>query len=293
MADTPGQNGAVKQTPQAPMPSADQKIPPITDQTGEGIDVSSTPIGQTVSEGLPDTASDRTRVEFEKLRYQLGEERAQRARLEDIFKTLTTPQAPPVPQQPVFQEQPIYDSQTGLLNESVLADTQKAAIEARRLAQEAKADAERIRQEAFQMRQEAEVKEAYALYPELDPYARHGKPHDKQLEIATRRILTDSALNPQDYGLNPNQRGRGLSFLEAAQMAAKYSPQKVEEVKQQAAKEAIEGIAPKEQATLEAQSAPNAPVEPVDEQQLLTATRKGDINAMAARISRFRKNTKS
>lgn len=281
MIDTKsGQNMPENETQEPAMPTGEQKIPSNTNQVDSGMDVSQKVTGDTVSDGLPDTATERTKREFDKLKDQFREEREQRLRLEEIFKTLTTPTPPKSP------EQPVYDPQTGLINETVLSETQKAATEA-------KQNADQLRVEVEQYKQELESRDAYAVFPELDPASRSGKPFDKNLSVATRRILIDSTLNPQDYGLFSNQRGKGLSFKEAAKLASKSLGRKEEEVKQEAAREAIESLAPKEQAALEASSTTAKNIEPIDEQELITASRKGNINAIASRINRYRKQSKS
>lgn len=286
MADTQqneAQKEPVTETQDAPMPSADEKTTPVEGQGQvKQDDVQRLPEVTPTGE-LPDGVKERTQREFEKLTSQLHDEKQQRQRLEDIFKTIATPVQQSVPQQP--QQVPVYDPTTGLLNEDALAATQKAAWEASQRAVRAEEAVQRYVQDQ-------EAREAFQAHPELDPQGRFGKEFDQELHVATRRILTDAMLNPTDYG------GRQLSFKDAGDLAKRQIQTKVDAAtqvaKEEGAKEAIEAIAPKEQAALEAEGASGRVVSlPADEQELIMQSRKGNIDAMAARVSRFRKQGKS
>lgn len=210
---------------------------------------------QQVQEGLPDNASERTRREFEKLREDLRQEREQREYLESLY---SASQLPPSPQQDDPYEDP-----------------------ALREAREAKERAARAERGLQQLQADQENREVYQSYPELDP---KGEKHDKELHNETRRLMLDSMVNPKDYG---NQQ---LSFLEAAKMAKDKLVGKTEEAKKQGAQEALEGIAPKEQASMEATGSPTRAADlTVDDdlEELRLRSRKGDEHAIAQRLARI------
>ena len=297
MADTIGTNMPEKDTQEPAMPAGEQKTTDVSAQEEVAQERLPETPEQTEQQELPDEVKERTRLEFEKLKEnnqklfsELKEERGSRQRLEDIFKSITAqPQAQaPQVQQPV----PVYDPTTGLLNEEALNNTQNTALDAQRKAEEAQAAALKQQQEFQKYLQDLEAREAFTAYPELDPRGLSGKPHDKELHIETRKVLMDSMLNPDDYG------GKQLSFKQGADLAKAKLTQKVEEIrkeaKQEGAAEAIESISPKEQAALEAGGVRSSgDLSPEEEQDLVLASRKGDVNALAARVSRFRKQPKS
>lgn len=262
MADQPtGQNETPeKETQEAAVPTAEQQTPkPKVEQPVPQEKAAQ----QTDGQELPEDASERTRREFDKLRDQLKDERTRRQYYESVMNTLT-PQQPQQPSQ-------IIDPETGLLNEQALTETQKTALEARERAARA--------EQALQSYQnDQENREVYREYPELDPT---GGKHDKELHNETRRLMLDSMVNPDDYG-------KQLSFIDAANLAKeKLGTQATKE----GAKEAIDQLAPKEQASLEAHGSSQRAREDIasaEEDTLRYKARRGDDHAMAELLARKR-----
>lgn len=244
------QDVPVTDTPDAPMPSADQlESAPQGEVTPEAAST------QTDETGLPKEAAERTKREFEKLRSQLREERARRQYVESVYN------------QPA-QVQPQPDQ---------FADPNLTAIQQQ--AYLAQQEALRTRQELQSFRDEQENQATYAKFPSLNPDA---KEFDKTLHVATRRVLLDSMLNPDDYG------GQ-LSFVQAAELAAGMTPQQqqqLETARTEGAKDAMTRLSPKEQAALEATSSPRGRTEitALQSEELRLRSRKGDLEAITARL---------
>lgn len=280
MADTKdeGKNEPVNDTQDAPMPSADQKTPDTGGQEASQPKGEASVPEQPPASDLPDSATERTREQFDKLKEQLREEREARKRVEGLFSTMA-PQPQPQPQTP--QVTPVYDPETGLLNEDALGEMQKGTFEANERAARAEAAAARTMQEL-------ENRELYSAYPELKP----GKDQDKELFTEARRIIRDSVFNPEDYGLDPQMAGQGLTPKQAADLARERIPKK--EVKQEPQSQ-VQDEEPKEQATLEATGSPQRAneLESVEEEELARASRLGRPGAMAARLAARRKKSTS
>ena len=269
------QTEPVKETPQAPMPSAEPKTPETTPVTETVAQTEQVPSETKDAEGLPEGASERTKREFEKLREDLRTEREKRSQLESAFKTL---QPIPAPQAP----KPIYDPNTGLLNESVFSETQQAAIEARDRATRAEKAVnsylERIETEA-----------AYKAHPEADPKAKEFDPEMKKLAAG---VIYASMVRPQEYG------GKQLGMKEAYDLIkSKFSPKEkkvIETARKEGAQEAIEQLTPKEQASLEAVGSPAARKEVSSDIDVLQRqSRVGGnvgLNALASRMAAMRKS---
>ena len=240
----------VKETPEAPMPSVEQK----------------TPEPQEVKEGLPEDASERTRHEFEKVQMQLREERQRREAIESAFRAMQ-------PKQPEVVPEPLYDPTTGILNEQVLTDVQKRTYEAEQRALHA--------EQAVQgYMQEVEAREAYAAHPEANPNA---KEFDPELKKRASAILLHSMVNPNEYS------GKQLSLKESYDYLKTSQGDEVVKAKQEAAKEAIEQLTPKEQASLEAVGSPARRTEGVNLDELRYRSRKGDKEAIIERMRRISK----
>src|SRR5262245_24032521 len=140
--DTPqAQTVPVNDTPDAPMPSAEQQT---TVPVAEATQTDGT---------LPDDARERTKQEFEKLRTQYREERARREYLENVFGSMQQQQQTPPA---------IIDPDTGLPREDALNQIQREA-------QEARQRAERTEQKFAAYQQEQEDRAVFAEHPELDP----------------------------------------------------------------------------------------------------------------------------
>ena len=255
----------VNETQGSPMPSEEQKTGEVSEEATEPQ-----------AEGLPDEAKERTkRVVDEALskaktyETQLKEERARREYYESMFQSLQ-PKPTPAPITPVI------DPETGLPNESVLTDIQRKASAAEERATRA--------EQAIQSYQyDQENRAVYAQFPELDP---NKDTHDKTLHIEVRKVMIDSLTNPQDYG------GKELSFMEAAQLMKDKLGANVEEVKKQAAQEAIDQLTPKEQASLAVGGNSGRRSEMVNLEEIRKLSRGKDIQARLARIDRFDKLVK-
>lgn len=239
----------VNETQDSPMPSEPQKTAEPT---------------QSVEPVLPDGSSERTTREFDKLRTQLREERAARQYYETVFTQLQPKQQ----QQPTT---PIVDPDTGYVNEQALTAAQQAAYEA-------KQEAQMTRQQWNQYLQDQEDRETYAAHPDLNP--KDTKTFNREKHVGTRQIMLDSMLNPGDYG------GRQLSFKEAADLAAnRTSSVNAEEARREGAKEALEQLTPKEQASLGADGFSSERVGSYESsEELAVRTRKGDVQSIIARM---------
>lgn len=230
--DTQGTTVPVSEPQDAPMPSADQQTPV---SEGQGMDAPqevSTPKAEDTA--LPESAAERTRREFDKLKEQLRQERTRREYVESVFQSMQ-------PKQPEPQITPIIDPDTGLPREDVLTDIQRRALEAEQRAKNAESQVQSYLQEQ-------ENRATYAVYPELDP---QGPTFNKDLHRRTRSFILDSMLNPDDYG------GKQLSFKEAADLAKGVDTKAITAAKQAGAQQAIEQLSPKEQAALEAVGNPS------------------------------------
>lgn len=247
----------VNDTQVAPTPSAVQ-------QTTEQV------VDTTVSDGLPESASDRTRARVQEVlgkaemfEQELRVERQRREALESAFKSM---------QPKVGAPEPIYDPNTGLLNEQVFNDVQKKAYEAEQRALKA--------EQAVQgYLADQENRRAYETHPELNPDA---KQFDKELHKKARAVLLDSMMNPQDYG------GKQLSLKDAGDYL-KGNPaleSAVAQARREGASEAIEQLTPKEQAALEATGASSRRTEVATNLDTLRfQTRKGNIGATMERMN--------
>lgn len=243
------------ETLDAPMPSAEQKTP-SPDEVGTDAPQEVTAQDQT-GEGLPDSLKERTKREFEKLKGSLAEERQKRMYYEGVFTQMNTP-----------KPAPLYNPETGEINEQAFVETQRQAYDAQQRAQRA----EELAQKTIQ---DTEARETFQAHPELNP---DSKDFDKELHVATRRILLDSMLNPDDYG------SRQISFKEAGDLAKMASEKFLAEARKKGAQEAIDNLAPKEQASLEAQGTPGRRNDITDLEELRQRTRKGDADAVVARL---------
>lgn len=129
--------------------------------------------------------------------------------------------------------------------------------------------------------------EAYAAYPELNP-ANPG--YNPVFAKQTRAYLQDSFINQADYG------NRMLQFKEAADLVRQqFAPQQAQPVQEatpnaQAAEAQAQAEALRQQAIAEPIGQPAQQIRPAvanEEyyEQVRTATRKGDDNALAARLA--------
>lgn len=249
---------------------------------------------------LPDAAADRTKDQFEKLLdsnrrlYEANESlRTEIQRQANANQLFNQPQ-PVVQPRPVAQPQidpadfvdvdPVTGEQ--YINEGKLkARISDSDAKATQLQQQLN----QYIQQQEQREVERQSKEAYSVFPELNP---GGTNFDDRLYKQTRAILYDSMINPRDYG------NRALSFREAAELIKGATPAQAQAVAQkvEAANQAIDGqpAAPaaqelKEQGSFQAPSQPdvqNRQALANDEElrALQLRTRTGDDAALAQRI---------
>jgi hypothetical protein len=254
--DTQGVQSAENETQQVATPTTEQ-------QTTE-------PSKEVAGNELPNEASERTKARFDELTNQLREERQRREALEGAFKTLK-------PEAKTEQDQPIYDPDTGLLNEQALTNVQLRAQEAEKTAQEAKTELQQLKEERIKQSQEIEDMEAYQAHPELNP---KDEKFNKDLRDMTASLMLQSMVHPEQFG------DKQLTHKEAGDRAKELVAKISGNVKEEAAKEAIEQLSPKEQAALEATGS-NKRSDVADISNLRYRTRKGDEDAIVARLKRM------
>lgn len=235
---------------EAPMPSAEPSEVPQEPQ----------------EDGLPESASDRTRHEFEKLREENRRERERREAAEAAFRTLQPNQ--------VAQPEPIYDPDTGYVDPNALTALQRQAVEANERATKAE-------QTVNQFRQEQEAREAYLAHPEANPDSKEYNPKLKNLAAG---VILQSMLNPQEFGGKQFSLKEAYDYLKADTTDTKA----VEEARKEGAQEAIEQLTPKEQATLEAIGTSGRRSDVGQSHDtLVERTRRGDYDAIAERMKRI------
>lgn len=254
MATPQGINDADKDNQLSPMPSEDQKT---TDQEQQ-VEGQKPQAPVKDESGLPDSASERTRREFEKLQDKLREERTRREYFEGVYNTLNAPKPEP--------EAPVYDPNTGLINETALEQS-------RREAREAKERALRAEQAVNSYLYQQEEREANVNHPELK---------DEGFKAQAEGIMYHSQVNPDRYG-------KQLNLNEAANYLKGLTKKQAEKVTAQAQKDALESIAPKEQASLAAEGGNVKSTESADYdyEQLRYRSRRNDIDAIAQRLNKI------
>lgn len=179
---------------------------------------------------LPDDTRDRTRDQFNKLidsNRSLNDTNAALVAEIQAMRKASAEQSAPRPQQAPVQQQQQAAPATINPNDFVERDpnTGEAFINEQKLKQAIDSansralEVEKVMQDYISAaeRREAERqnREAYSLYPELEPGTNNFNPDfNKQV----RGILQDSMWNMDDYG------GRPLSFREAADYVRKFNP---------------------------------------------------------------------
>lgn len=254
--DTRAEHEAVEQP--EPMPSSKQQAT----ESEEVEDVESAEPESEISEeeelSLPEDASDRTRAEFEKLKEsnkKLKEELDGRRKTESVFESLRVPNQP--------KQADYVDPQTGQVDVSAFNQA----------VQRAEAAYERI----VRYEEQRQEEEAYGEYPGLDP---NSDEYNSSLYSKTRAILIDSQLYPQDYGIT-----KPMTLLQAAKIAAGEESKVVAKAKEAGAKEALEKLTPKEQASLEATGRSDRRKQTsATPEELSVRTRYGDKLAVVERL---------
>ena len=262
MADDTKAQPAVEEKQPASMPDA-QTNPKASDEK---------PVGESVSEKsneadelvLPADASERTKEQFEKLRTEL------RSTKEELGKYKTvqseTPLNPfrvkPTPSTQSIIES-AYDPMTGEFDIKAL----------KTLEDQTKRATEQAQQATFKLQEfedQRKEEEAYQEFPTLKT--------DSELRRKVRALLTDSILNPNEYG------GKELTPLAAAKLLTQPSKKAVDAAKDEGAKEALERLTPKEQAALEATGRSDRRNEVSDLEDLRWKTRAGNADERKAAI---------
>jgi len=270
MAEDTRAKPAEEQVPQAPVPSAEQKVPePTKEQTVAPEEEATVAKGEPGEElELPKGASERTKEQFAKLKGQLKEYRERLFREQPFKEIKPTPTEEPEP-----YKAPVYDPRTGMINIDALEALESRAVQA-------ETRAKRSEEAINRYIEGTQTREALSAHPELDP---KGDKFDEKLHRNARAYLLDSMAYPDSYG------GRTLTFKEAADLVKGGKP--APEVKPETPKEAAERLTPKEQASLEASGRPTPAVgrelsdEELERERLLT--RLGDREAMTSRMSRI------
>ncbi len=265
-SDTRAVEDPAMENQDAPMPSADQQASEV-----EGVDsVAQQEVPEATEDqdlSLPEDVKDRTAEQFDKLKAQLRDERLRREEAESLayqYQYQYTPQ-----QQQQAANAPLYDPNTGIVNIEELEVTRQRAAQAQKRAEEADRKLEKF----VQQQQE---REAFSAYPELD---RKSKDFDSDLHRSVRALITDSIVNPKDYG------NKELSMKEAADLIRGVSNKEIDKAKKAAAEQAVKQLTPKEQASLEATGRSDRRVDAREDlEDLRQRSRRGDRSAVIARL---------
>ena len=230
----------VEETPQAPMPSADQ----TTETKSEEVE---TPDVETAE--LPADAKTRTTEQFNKLKKELAEEREKRTRLERSYN--------PTPAIPEW-----YDPSTGVVDPNKLQQRDQTLI----------SELNTLKQQVSGYTRQSEVaqeKEAYAAYPDL-------KNNDRFHEEVIRKMATEFAI-----GNNPTMK-------EAADAVMEFAKGLTTKAEKDGARKALEQLAPKEQASLEATGRSDRRQPSNDLASLSRQSRYGGDSGTAAILARLK-----
>lgn len=260
MSDIRGQD-----TTQVVAEGQQQSAMSTENKPAEVISTQPEPTGQ-----LPEGVSERTKLEFEKLKEAnrlLAEQvKAQkqpetRQSVFDQFKPLAQPAAPVVaPQAPL-------ETEDGYIDGSVLTQRMALLEEQARRAQE---EARRAQEEIANFQLTAQQKAVFAKYPELDPSS------DRFDPAMTKRVSNEifgqlSTVGREDY---MSAADSVFSLFKPTE-----TPQQIEEQKKVIqAKEQINAN-PATQASSQSQQGTSQNLE-----ELREATRKGDPRALEARL---------
>lgn len=305
-------------TVQAPIGDAQITNPELQVQAQAPAPVEAAPVAQATPAPtpapVPEPVKDRTQEQFEKLldnnkrlfelNENLRQELSSRAVANQTFAPVNLPPVQqPVPQ-PVINTQDFIQTDPITGEKYIQEDKLQAKIEElNRKTSQAQEAITRYIQTNEQRRIEQEEKEAYSLYPELNP--NDVVNHDVKFHNQTRAMIYDSLMNPRDYG------GKPLSFREAADfVAASIGRNKTVEtpapapvaqpaqVATPAPTNQLQGVnqdmldqarAIKEQASANAQGQTQPertpPMDMAERSQLIMATRMGNLEAIAKRLT--------
>ncbi len=234
------------ETPPAPMPSADKTPLSEPAPSSEKSEAGTAPQNATLPEGV----KERTTLEFEKLKTQLREERAQRLRAERINKLYPTANQVPFsnPAEPTYQTDADRISRAEQM-------AQQAYLQSQRMVKENDAKQE---------------SEAYDAHPELDP-------KKKEFNEDYQRAVIG-------YLASVMAEGKSMSLKEAATRVKSFAKAEVKKAQEQGVTQAIESLTPKEQASMEATGRSDRRVQIGGLEELRRQSRKGDSSAILKRL---------
>jgi len=253
------------ETQPEPMPSSEQTVTeqPEVKEAAPAEEVPSEPESESLE--LPEDVKARTAEQFDKLQTQLRDERVRRKEMEDQYKQQYQYQ---YSQTQTAKPKPLYDESTGYVDIAGLEGVRTSAAQANARAEKAEKNLEKY----VQAQQE---REAFVVYPELNT---KDKGYNQAFSNMVRGIITDSMVNPRDYG------GRELTLKEAADTLKGMTDKQVVEAQKVGAEKAVKQLTPKEQASLEAQGRSDRREPSVDYGALRNRTRRGDKEATIARL---------
>ena len=254
--DTRAINTAENATQPESMPSSEQKTAESeqTDSPAQSNEVQ-TNVSEDKEMTLPEGTSERTAQQFEKLKET---NRVLKEQLESQTIEPLSP-FPSVPQTPSKGPDQYYDPDTGIIGIDYLRDLERDL-------QRTKQNVQTIQAQSDQQQES----EAYAKYPELKT--------DPKLRNLVQATVVQSMINPQAFG------GKQLSLTEAAEYVKTPSNSDIKKAEQQGAKEAIESLTPKEQASLEATGRSDKRSSAETQEALRQRTRRGDSSAIHERL---------
>lgn len=261
MTDQPqAETVAEKDTQPEPMPSSEEKTTEVveTEEVGES---EAKPVEASADE-LPEEASDRTKGQFDKLTKELAKEREERIRLERTFNSLQ-PKQPSTPSD-------WYNAETGEVDVTKLtAREQQTTAELNRL---------RTQLDGFnRINEQQQEKEAYAVYPELDP--KSGNFDDELQEHVISYMATSMA------------KGNTPTLKEAADKVMSLATRTAKKAEKEGAKKALEQLSPKEEASLGATGRSDRRLPSVDIEALRAKTRIGGTKGAEAIMARMKSIT--
>jgi hypothetical protein len=140
-------------------------------------------------------------------------------------------------------------------------------------------------QQQEQVERQRQTEEAFAAHPELNP--NDSENFNQDVHRRTRALLLDSMMNPGDYGNRP------LTFKEAGDQAKEQSAKEAKQLAEKVEEEREKATSEKAQASAGVQGQPSgqqqAERQRLESEQelgdLVRATRKGNIEALAQRLS--------
>lgn len=198
---------------------------------------------------LPEGVKDRTTEQFNKLKRELAEEREKRTRLERAY----TPPQPTIPEW--------YDPNTGVVDPNRLQQREQMLLN----------ELNTLKQQVSGYTKQSEAqqeKEAYTAYPEL-------KQDEQFHEEVIRKMATEFAL------------GRNPTMKEAADAVMGFAKKLATKSEKEGARKALEQLAPKEQASLEATGRSDRRTPSQDLAQLSRQSRYGGDSGTAAILARL------